>query len=82
MSVVSTGRLARLLREGRDEDGFGLSLGGGGWLIGWLDMVFITLGRSCPDTIVTEPAKITLSKNDRYETFLKSIKTYTPNFNA
>jgi hypothetical protein len=66
-----------LLTGRSEEGGFELSIDCGR-LIGWLETVFMTLGRSCPDTIAEDPAKTTLNKNDRYETFLKSIKTCTP----
>lgn len=52
----------------------------GGWLVGWLEVVIMTLCRSWADTAELKPTLTKNANTDRYEILFKLFKTYTPKF--
>jgi hypothetical protein len=70
------GRLSAVLETG-EEAVFSVCVGrvAGGWLIGRLDIVLMTRGRSWAEAAVTKAVETKKAQNDRYEIFFKFFKT-------
>jgi hypothetical protein len=75
MRLVRTGRLSADLEIGVEEGVLSVCVGRvtGGWLMGWLEIVLMTRGRSWAEAAKADDKS--KAHSDRYEIFFKFFKT-------